>query len=129
MAKKRSRPSSGNGKGRPPSGGGSGYEVGYGKPPTTTRFKKGVSGNPRGRKRKKPQPYDPVKGFSNVLTEPIRLRQGDKIVRMPFVEALTRSLLKRALEGDSRAALTLIKISKELDLLRPRTAYTLSNKI
>ena len=28
------------------------YEVGYGKPPRTTQFKKGVSGNPKGRPRK-----------------------------------------------------------------------------
>ena len=28
------------------------YEVGYGKPPVHTRFKKGVSGNPRGGSRK-----------------------------------------------------------------------------
>jgi len=26
-----------------------GYEVGYGKPPLQTRFRKGQSGNPRGR--------------------------------------------------------------------------------
>ena len=28
------------------------YEVGYGKPPKSGQFKKGVSGNPRGRKKK-----------------------------------------------------------------------------
>ena len=28
------------------------YEVGYGKPPKTTQFKKGTSGNPKGRPRK-----------------------------------------------------------------------------
>lgn len=28
-----------------------GYEVGYGKPPKSTRFKKGQSGNPGGRPR------------------------------------------------------------------------------
>ncbi len=27
----------------------SGYEVGYGKPPQKSRFKKGVSANPKGR--------------------------------------------------------------------------------
>jgi hypothetical protein len=28
------------------------YEVGYGKPPESTRFQKGMSGNPRGRPKK-----------------------------------------------------------------------------
>ena len=31
------------------SGDGADYEVGYGKPPKHTRFKKGQSGNPKGR--------------------------------------------------------------------------------
>ena len=31
---------------------GRGYEVGYGKPPKATRFKKGQSGNPKGRPRR-----------------------------------------------------------------------------
>jgi hypothetical protein len=30
------------------------YNVGYGKPPTDTRFKPGQSGNPRGRPKKNP---------------------------------------------------------------------------
>ena len=30
------------------------YEVGYGKPPKNTQFRKGVSGNPRGRPKKAP---------------------------------------------------------------------------
>jgi hypothetical protein len=33
------------------------YEVGFGKPPKQTRFKKGRSGNPRGRPRKRPDLY------------------------------------------------------------------------
>jgi hypothetical protein len=33
------------------------YEVGYGKPPKNTRFKKGISGNPTGRPKKSPDFY------------------------------------------------------------------------
>lgn len=33
------------------------YDVGFAKPPIRTRFKKGVSGNPRGRPPKKPDVY------------------------------------------------------------------------
>lgn len=32
-----------------------GYDVGYGKPPASSRFRKGVSGNPKGRPRKSPE--------------------------------------------------------------------------
>ena len=31
------------------------YDIGYGKPPEDTRFKKGQSGNPRGRPKKQPK--------------------------------------------------------------------------
>ena len=39
-------------------GDGRGYEVGYGRPPRATQFKKGTSGNPGG-KRKRSRPTDP----------------------------------------------------------------------
>ena len=42
-----------NGRRRP----GDPYEVGYGKPPKKTQFKRGRSGNPNGRPRKKPDLY------------------------------------------------------------------------
>jgi hypothetical protein len=129
MAKTPSRAPSGGGKHRPPSSGGSGYEVGYGKPPKKNQFKAGVSGNPRGRKRRGLYPYDPVAGFTKVLTEGIRIRLGDKTAKIPLVEALARTLLKKALEGDARAALTLIKVAKELNLLRPRQPIPLNYSI
>ncbi len=39
-----------------------GYEVGYGKPPAASRFKKGQSGNPKGRPKV-------TKNVSNMLEE------------------------------------------------------------
>lgn len=42
-------------------------EVGYGKPPKKHRFKKGVSGNPRGRRRKKLVPLTPDSLRKDVL--------------------------------------------------------------
>lgn len=119
MAKKRSGSPSGGGKRRPPSSGSS-YEVGYGKPPKKSRFKKGVSGNPLGRKRRGLRPYDPVAGVINVLMEGISIRQGDKSAKIPVVEALARMQLKKALEGSERSTLMVIKMLKELDILRPR---------
>jgi hypothetical protein len=54
------------------------YRVGYGRPPTRTRFKPVISGNPKGRNKKAPS-------FSGVieqaLDEKIELRVGDRVHR------------------------------------------------
>ena len=56
-------------------GGKNGYEVGYGKPPTHSRFQPGQSGNPAGRR----------KGVRNLktdvmrtLTTPVKIKEGGR---------------------------------------------------
>ena len=63
--------------GEDPPGKGS-YVVGYGKPPAEYRFKKGQSGNPRGRPRKAKAPK-PDRSFV-VLSPPMRFFLRRRIV-------------------------------------------------
>jgi len=80
----------------PPSGG---YEVGYGKPPLHTRFRKGQSGNARGR----PRNGAMERARKIVLEEAYRtvtVREGEKIVEMPAIRAVMRSHLRDALKGN-----------------------------
>ncbi|MBL4544643.1 MAG: hypothetical protein JKP95_01895 [Oceanicaulis sp.] len=56
------------------------YEVGYGKPPKATQFKKGQSGNPRGRP--KMQPKDVAAHMSDLLAEKRPVRVDGKTVMM-----------------------------------------------
>src|SRR5271169_3778443 len=72
------------------------YEVGYGEPPSRTRFCKGTSGNPGGR------PRGMTAGRANrlALSEAYRMvtvREGDKIRTLPAIQAVLRSLV--ALQG------------------------------
>src|SRR6202049_3871450 len=65
------------------------YDVGYGKPPVHTRFRKGVSGNPSGRPRK--VAGERVKALA--LKEAYRavtVKEGRGTVKMPAVEAPRR---------------------------------------
>ena len=76
------------------------YEVGYGKPPKQTRFKKGQSGNPKGR----------AKGSRNIFTEleeelsePIQIREGGNKKIVSKSRAVIKALVAKALKGDTKA--------------------------
>ncbi len=61
------------------------YEVGYKKPPHSTRFKKGVSGNPGGRpsaKRNLSKKLSVKATFLDVLAKPVKVNIGGKLIAM-----------------------------------------------
>ncbi len=74
------------------------HPVGYMSPPEHTRFKKGKSGNPRGRPKKKEDIYTLLQ---RVLKRKVRVSSADQ--QMPIREALIRKLRELALSGDARA--------------------------
>ncbi|WP_373087121.1 DUF5681 domain-containing protein [Sneathiella sp.] len=74
--------------------------IGYGKPPTATRFRKGRSGNPNGRPRNrhKSVPYD------SVLGQMVTIREDGRERRVTAAEAFLLQLTQKGLAGDSAAA-------------------------
>jgi len=82
------------------------YKVGKGRPPKHTRYKKGQSGNPSGRK-KLP---DVAQAAARVLEQKISVTQDGVRKRMPGIDALLSKAFAKALTGDMRAAEFLIKI-------------------
>jgi len=72
--------------------------AGFMNPPKHTRFRKGKSGNPRGRPRK---PKDLNTVLQQVLNRKVRIRDEER--RMPIRDALIWKLLELALQGDKQA--------------------------
>lgn len=76
------------------------YEVGYGKPPKDTRFKKGRSGNPAGRK-KKPLPLSLEEAIKLELNKEMTLTNKDGVKeKMSYYTLLARSLVQDAIKND-----------------------------
>lgn len=105
-----------------PSDGGSDYQVGYGKPPTHTRFKKGESGNPKGR----------PKGSKNVATllekelkQRVVVTENGRRRSITKQEAMLKHLVNKAVSGDRRLMQLLLD---EMRLLETRAALSTSGK-
>jgi hypothetical protein len=83
------------------------YKVGYGKPPKARQFKRGKSGNPKGR----------PKGSLNLATdltaelgEHITVREDGRPRKVSKQRALIKSLMAKALQGDVRAMASLLAL-------------------
>lgn len=78
----------------------SNHVVGYRKPPKSTQFKKGKSGNPTGRPRGS-------RGVGAVLRDVIRQKipvtENGKTRRVPALEVMLRRLVNDAMRNDPRA--------------------------
>jgi hypothetical protein len=91
--------------------------VGYRRPPRSTRFRKGQSGNPRGRpkNRHREVPYDAVLG------QMVTLREGGRERRVTAAEAFILQLTRKGLAGDSAAARASLAAIEDARARRPGT--------
>jgi len=83
------------------------YEIGYRRPPKASRFKKGKSGNPKGR----------PKGSGNFLTllqqeldQTITVNENGKKKTISRMQAMVKRMVARALQGEQKALLSLVEI-------------------
>lgn len=83
------------------------YKIGYQKPPKTTQFKTGISGNARGR----------PKGSLNLGTDlaaelgkSVLVKEGNRSRLVSKQRALIKTLMQNALKGEVRSAAALLSL-------------------
>lgn len=84
--------------------------IGYRKPPRRTQFKKGQSGNPRGR----PKGSTLRSAVEKVLDRAVTVTIDGERRKVPITEALVMQLAQRALGGDLPAAREVLKIGNQV---------------
>ena len=92
------------------------YEVGFGKPPKATQFKKGQSGNKKGR------PKESVSfalKLEKAMSEKLEVREGGRARKMSKIDVMIQNLLARGMKGDQQAVSTLVRLMKETGQMRP----------
>jgi hypothetical protein len=93
----------------------SGYKIGYGRPPKETQFKKGTSGNNKGR----------PKGTKNIATlfhqemyQRVTISENGERRTITKAEAALKQLVNKAATGDPKAIQAMINIARELGDLK-----------
>ena len=84
------------------------YEIGYRKPPASGRFRGGVSGNPKGRPKRRPTLL--AERIKSVLNAPIEYRERGKNKVATYRELSLKMLVDKAIGGDLDAAELALKI-------------------
>ena len=102
------------------------YEVGYGRPPASSRFAAGTSGNPRGRPRRKETPQvASSQGELSMLHRAVleagatmvEVRRGDRRRKVSAHAAVVGGLIESAQQGNTRAADMYLRFHQEAEEL------------
>ena len=94
--------------------GGADSVIGYRRPPRHSQFKPGTSGNPKGR----PKQSKSLKSIiQDALTSKVTVRENGRVRSVSKIEAVVLSHVERALKGDDKAAVAVIRMAGHVDLL------------
>jgi hypothetical protein len=106
------------------------WEVGFGKPPKRTRFRKGLSGNPKGRPGGS---RNLVTVLDEALNERVTISENGRRKSATKLQVMMKQIVNKATQGDYRAIQLLITFLEKQRLTgkdgKPLTIVDLLNAI
>jgi hypothetical protein len=98
------------------------YLVGYGNPPVEHQFKKGRSGNPAGRPKKKRDSFHEM--FERMLGEKVTVNQNGQPQKITREEAVMLKALEKALTGKGNEATKFLELIAKLRAVGAKLSQT-----
>jgi hypothetical protein len=86
---------------------GKGYEIGRGRPPKATQWKKGKSANPGGRS--SPRPVGMLEMIDKLLLTPVKITRDGKPKWVTTLDAILEQLWSKGIANDRRAMAVYIR--------------------
>ena len=83
------------------------YEIGRGRPPKATQWKKGQSANPGGRK--SPRSIDDAETIDKLLSMPVKVTVNGESKRVAVLKVILEQLWNKAIAGDRRASAVFLR--------------------
>jgi hypothetical protein len=96
-------------------------KAGYKHPPAKSRFPKGKSGNPSGRRKGQ---RNMATVLEEVLQQTVRVKQGDRSERLTKGEALFKVFLSKANNGDRRAIKGVSDLAEKIGRIEDKNSET-----
>jgi len=93
-------------------------EVGYGKPPKANQFRKGRSGNPRG---KSGGEENITSAFKRIVSKRVKINDGEKIRTVTLAEAVILKNYNAAMQRDSIAMSNIFRLAEDAGEFADRT--------
>ncbi len=86
------------------------HEVGYGKPPKANQFRKGRTGNPRGKRQGE---ENTISAFKRIVSKRVKINDGEKVRTVTLAEAVILKNYNAAVQRDSFAMSNIFRLAED----------------
>src|SRR6266478_2216220 len=86
------------------------YEVGYGKPPKANQFRRGRTGNPRGKRQGE---ENTISAFKRIVSKRVKINDGEKVRAITLAEAVILKNYNAALQKNPFAMSNIYRLAED----------------